>query len=265
MELKIQFLKNRFYVFAILLATFAFPHQAPCQPAPLKIGISKASPNYVNWLKRADPSVQTVDLFQLPIDEAVQQLGTCGGLLLTGGEDVYPGRYGKESDTARCTGMNLHRDSLDMALIEKALALKMPVAGICRGHQILNVFLGGSLVVDIPQDLESPVIHQCDDYLNCFHSVTVIGSSILGSISNCGTARVTTNHHQGIDRMSPLLVANAYSGDKLPEGIEWLHPEGKSFLLGVQWHPERMEVTNPLSGPIADEFILQATTFSHKH
>jgi putative glutamine amidotransferase len=237
---------------------------AYCQPAPVKIGLSKASPNYVNWLKRADPSIQTIDLYLLPVASAVQQLGTCSGLLVTGGEDVYPGRYGKEYDTARCTEMNPHRDSLDMALIEKALALKMPVFGVCRGHQILNVYLGGTLVIDIPQDIGRRVKHQCDDYQHCDHGVQVRKTTLLGSICMCDSASVTTNHHQAVDHLSPLLIANATSDDNLVEGVEWKNPEEKSFLIGVQWHPERMDRSNPLSGRLAEEFILQSAVYSLK-
>lgn len=234
------------------------------QPAPLKIGVSKASPNYVHWLRSADPSIVTVDLYPLSIEEAVKQLSQCNGLLLTGGEDVYPGRYGKEYDTVRCTEMNPRRDTLDMALIEKALALKMPVVGVCRGHQILNVYLGGTLVIDIPQDIGMSTIHQCDDYLNCFHKVGIRKPSLLGEVSMCDSALVATNHHQAVDRIAPLLTASAFSADNIIEGIEWLDPSGKSFLLGVQWHPERMDRDNPLSGKIADEFLIQATEYAHK-
>ena len=150
---------NRLFILIFILTGFFFLNQALCQPAPMKIGLSKASPNYVNWLKRADPSIQTIDLYKLTFSMAIQQLGLCSGLLLTGGEDVWPGRYGKTSDTLRCTEMNPHRDSLEMALIEKALALKMPVMGICRGNQILNVYLGGTLIIDIPKDFGKNTIH----------------------------------------------------------------------------------------------------------
>jgi len=67
----------------------------------------------------------------MPITSAIQELSLCDGLLLTGGEDIYPGLYGKESDTSRCTEMNRHRDSLEMALIAKALELNIPLFGIC--------------------------------------------------------------------------------------------------------------------------------------
>ena len=250
---------------ALILAMFFINNQPFCQNASLKIGISKASLNYLIWLKRADSSIQTVDLYYLPITLAVQELSLCNGLLLTGGEDVWPGRYGKEYDTLRCIEMNPHRDSLDMALIETALAKKIPVIGICRGHQILNVYLGGTLIIDIPEDFGTRITHQCDDYQHCFHAVNVRKASMLGAISKCDSARVTTNHHQAVDHLSPIFIANAWSDDNLIEGIEWQDPEGKSFLLGVQWHPERMDLTNPLSGLIADEFIRQATTYAIQH
>ena len=248
-----------------LLIWFLLPGCGFTQGVSLRIGLSKASPNYENWLKRSNPAVIPVNLYVLPIDSAVGELGRCDALLLTGGEDVYPGWYGKVADTARCTEMNRHRDSLDMALISKALACNMPVFAVCRGHQILNVFLKGSLVIDIPQDIGTRVIHQMDDYQHCFHSVTVSGQSLLSSISHCDTARVTSNHHQSIERLSPLLKANAYADDKVVEGIEWENPEGKSFLLGVQWHPERMEKTSPLSGSLADEFLKQASSYAASH
>lgn len=259
-------MRTRFVqTFIGILAGFLLLSQAFSQPVPLKIGISKASPNYVNWLKRADPSIQTIDLYNMPIEAALQQLSHCSGLLLSGGEDVWPGRYGKTADTLRCTGMNPHRDSLEFALIETALALRMPVVGVCRGQQILNVYLGGTLVIDIPKDIGNQVLHQCEDYLKCFHGVTVKPGTMLSAISNCGNAQVTTNHHQAVDRLAPQLTANAMAEDNLVEGIEWKDPDDKSFLVGVQWHPERMDHSNPLSGRIAEEFMLQATTYSYKH
>jgi putative glutamine amidotransferase len=231
------------------------------QEFPLRIGLSKASTNYENWLKRSDPAVVTVNLWLLPVDSALRELGRCNGLLLTGGEDVYPGLYGKEPDTGRCTEMNRRRDSLEFALIAKALSAKMPVFAVCRGQQILNVFNNGTLIIDIPSDAGKKVVHQMDDYLRCFHPVTVQQGTLLASVCRCGSASVTSNHHQAVDRLSALLRVNAVSPDGLTEGVEWKEPAGRSFLLGVQWHPERMEKTNPLSGPLADEFLRQAAMY----
>ena len=231
------------------------------QHTTLKIGISKASPNYINWLKRKDTTVVTINLFDMPIEKAVQTLAACDGLLLTGGEDVYPGFYGKAADTIRCKVMDRHRDTLDFALITKALEMKMPVMAICRGHQILNVALGGSLIINIPTDVPGHLVHQCDDYLHCTHEVIVIQGSVLYNISHVADGTVTTNHHQAIDRLAPGLVINAVSADKVIEGIEWKQPFTKSWLLGVQWHPERMETANPLSGPVSEKFLEKAAEF----
>ncbi|MEI6173153.1 MAG: gamma-glutamyl-gamma-aminobutyrate hydrolase family protein [Bacteroidota bacterium] len=254
--------KNGVPPLVLLLAGFILITLGCTRTIPVKIGISKTSPNYEHWLKQSDSTLILINLYALPIDSAVMALSECGGLLLTGGEDVYPAWYGKESDTARCTEMNQRRDSLDIALIAKALELKMPVFGICRGHQILNVYLGGKLIIDIPKDYPSKIVHQCDDYLHCFHNVIIKQNSLLASLSRCDSAAVTTNHHQAIEQLSPLLTVNAHANDDLIEGFEWEHPEGKSFLMGVQWHPERMEKSNPLSGPLADEFIRQSILFS---
>jgi putative glutamine amidotransferase len=233
-----------------------------CKPEkPVIICISKASPRYINWLKRADSTVTVVDLYQVPVDSALRILKASDGLLLSGGEDVYPGRYNAEYDTSRCTEMNLHRDSLEFALIHEALKLKMPLFGICRGEQILNVALGGSLIVDIPVDTKSSVSHQCSDYVHCFHMVSVQKGSQLFHITSCDSALVATNHHQAARKLAPGLFCNAWSKDGLMEGIEWKDPSGKSFLIGVQWHPERMEASNPLSGKLAGEFVSQVKIF----
>ncbi len=256
------FHNNGIKLLQFILIGLLIVNQGCSRSAPLKIGISKTSPNYERWLKQSDSAVVLANLYNLRIDSAVIELSECDGLLLTGGEDVYPAWYGKESDTGRCTEMNRHRDSLDIALIAKALELKMPIFGVCRGHQILNVYLGGKLIIDIPADYPSAITHQCEDYLHCFHNIIVKQNTQISSISKCDSFSVTTNHHQAIDQLSPLLKANAHSNDNLIEGIEWQHPEGKSFLIGVQWHPERMEKTNSLSGPLADEFLGQSAIFS---
>jgi len=232
---------------------------------PIRIALSRSSNNYVNWLMHSDTALILIDLDSLPAPEALKALKECSGLLLTGGEDVYPGLYGKEYDTIRCTEMNPLRDSLEIILIARALEMKMPIFGICRGHQILNVYLGGINIIDIPKDFDTMVIHQCADYLHCFHKVNTIPKSQLALISQCDSAEVTTNHHQGVESLAPLLRASAFAGDGLIEGIEWADPEGKSFLMGVQWHPERMKKTNPLSGTLADKFIKKAYLFSSLH
>ena len=175
---------------------------------------------------------------------------------------MFPGIYGKEGDTARCGEIDFFRDTLEINLILYALERKLPIFGVCRGTQILNVVFGGELYIDLPQDFDTWVLHQCDDYLSCFHMVYVEPGSLLHSICKCDSAMVTTNHHQAISMLAPDLKANAFSSDGLMEGIELVNPDGESFLLAVQWHPERMEAENPLSGPLVRAFLEQCRKHS---
>ncbi len=139
------------------------------------IAISKGKPaehygNYGKWLKIADPTIEWVDLYHISLDSALMTLDQCSGLLISGGPDVYPGRYGQADDTVRCGSIDYRRDTLEFILINKALAMGLPILGICRGEQIMNVVMGGSLYVDIPTDFDSVVLHRCKDEDSCFSS-----------------------------------------------------------------------------------------------
>jgi len=221
---------------------------------PLRIALSSATRNYENWIHRADSTVVTIDFDKMPIDSALHLLESCDGLLLTGGEDVVPAYYGKAADSSRCE-TNPARDSLEFALIRKAMEDKMPVLGICRGQQILNVAMGGTLVVDIPSDRPSGISHRCEDYTKCFHHVNLDKSSGLYEICKADTGWVTTNHHQAVENLAPSLRAVAWSADSIIEAIEYSSRQGKPFLQAVQWHPERMASDNPLSMPLIKAFL----------
>jgi putative glutamine amidotransferase len=248
---------------------------------PMKIAVSKTSANYTNWLKKADSGLLIIDMYHMDIDSALAVLDHCSGLLVTGGEDVQPGYYGKADEKSLCGTMDPKRDTLEIFLIKKAISRKMPVLGICRGEQILNVALGGTLIVDIPDYFKSAagsrlpaflpdrqagsIRHQCPDYLKCYHSVTMLPNSLLRRITGCDTGFVTSNHHQAVEQLAPGLLINAVSGDGIIEGIEWLDPAGKSFLIGVQWHPERMDTSNSMSGKLLLHFYSESEDYFKKH
>jgi len=250
-------------VAGVLFLSLLFTSCRQLIPPPV-IAISKASDNYINWLRRADSTVRYVNLYHLPVDSATAVLEQCNGLLLTGGDDVYPGIYDKEGDTARCEGFDLYRDTLEINLIYKALELDMPIFGVCRGEQLLNVVFEGTLIIDIPQDVPSSLLHRCEDYRSCFHMVYVEPNSLLHRICDCDSALVTTNHHQAIGILAPDFKVNAYSPDHLIEGVELARYNDHLFILAVQWHPERMEASNPLSGPLAEAFLKQCRVFIPK-
>lgn len=230
------------------------------EPRVLKIAISKAVPersyiNYINWLKTADSTVICLDMYHLEIDSALKLFEDCNGLLLTGGTDIYPGKYGKEEDTSRCWSPDFKRDSVEIALIHAALQQEKPILGICRGLQLLNVYLGGSLYIDLPTDLDTIVKHQCENKYECFHELSIQQGSLLFDISGITSGISNSNHHQGIEQLANPLEGIAYTKDGLIEAIQWKNKHKKPFLLGVQWHPERMEFNSPLSGVIAKRYL----------
>ena len=267
-------MKNSTY-FSSLFLLFVFFCFAGCsfepeKKATIKVAISKGLPaesygHYSQWLKKADSTVTWTDMYHTTIDSALAELENCHGLLVTGGTDVYPGRYGRAFDTVRCWPIDFKRDSLEIALINRALELGMPILGICRGEQILNVALGGSLYVDLPEDLGTMVTHRCEDKANCYHPVRLRKESLLSRIAMATEGEVNSNHHQGINRLAEDLDAVAYTRDGLIEAVEWKNRENAlKFVLGVQWHPERMDFENPLSGAIAKRFLEETHNYALK-
>ncbi|MFP4469252.1 MAG: gamma-glutamyl-gamma-aminobutyrate hydrolase family protein [Bacteroidales bacterium] len=236
----------------------------------LKIAVSKISGDYnqnhyIRWLRQANPEADYIVMYDLPKDSVEIIFRECSGLLLTGGKDVYPGRYGQEADTARCGAFDLYRDSLEFGLIEMALERKMPVMGICRGQQILNVALGGTLYVDIPSDLNTAVLHRCEDWENCYHRVRLIPGGLLQQISGIREGVVNTNHHQAVDRLAGQLRVLATGEDGVIESVGWHDTLNNGWLLGVQWHPERLDSFPELSGPLAGRFVREAEKYMHSN
>jgi putative glutamine amidotransferase len=267
---------------------------SPAGDKPLKVALSKASPNYINWIGKGDSSIVVIDLSAMKPDEALLAMQDCAGLILTGGGDIDPSLYQDAGNREMCTDIDPKRDMLEKAVTGKAMVMKMPILGICRGEQMLNVLAGGTLITDIPRYKKtkekekngsidgtstgmvaavtadftpgkrdtSDVIHQCDDYLHCSHTVWLESSSLLRSITGTDTGFVTTNHHQAVDVIGKGLKKNAVAGDGIVEGVEWKDPSGKSFLLGVQWHPERMDVSNAFSGKLLQRFVAEVKRYA---
>ncbi|MEN8224383.1 MAG: gamma-glutamyl-gamma-aminobutyrate hydrolase family protein [Bacteroidota bacterium] len=238
------------------------------EPEPIVIGISKALPakyygNYAKWLNRVDTGIISVDLYHIPLDSALLLLDGCSGLILSGGPDVFPGRYDQAKDTIKCD-IDYYRDTLEWALIRKAKEMEMPILGVCRGLQIFNIYHGGSLYPDIPTDFDSTIMHRCKDKNNCNHAIRVLKNSSLFKITGERTGTVNSNHHQGIHRLGKGLSAIARTDEGLIESIEYESPEDMPFFLGVQWHPERMDTLNPFSMPIAREFIHEAKSYKER-
>jgi putative glutamine amidotransferase len=226
----------------------------------LRIAVSKAVPqksyqHYIQWLKYGDSNIETLDMYSLGVDSALRMLESCDGLLLTGGEDIDNRRYGLEDTAHLCATPDAVRDSIEFALIRRAFEKKMPIMGICRGHQLINVYFGGTLYFDIPTEIGTDIIHRCPVADTCRHSIRIYNDSFLKSICRTKEGQVNTSHHQGVRKIAPDFIANAVSADGLIESIAYKDSD-YPFLLGVQWHPERLDYQhNPLSGKISQFFL----------
>lgn len=250
---------NQFYFTVLFLTFIIFSCTPKAEQLPV-IGVSKGITKddfgyYGKWLRSADSAIILVDLYSLPIDSALIVLENCSGLLLSGGRDIYPEFYNKIEDTIKCDSYDHKRDTLEIALIKKANNLKMPILGVCRGLQMLNVAFGGTLYADIPTDLGTSVIHRCKGTYDCFHVVFVPANSKLHQISKVKVGVTNSNHHQGIKRLANELDASAHTEDGLIVAIQRRDTSNKAFLFAIQWHPERMDYWNKLSLPIASHFI----------
>ncbi|MBR5207486.1 MAG: gamma-glutamyl-gamma-aminobutyrate hydrolase family protein [Erysipelotrichaceae bacterium] len=156
----------------------------------------------------------------------------CDGLLLCGGADTDPKYYNEElHPTAELVKENI--DKMDLALLDAFLKADKPVLGICRGHQVINVYYGGSLIQDIPSQTDSTMIHSQKEARDIStHEVTLTQDSFLGKSGEIHS--VNSFHHQAIKKLGKTLRIIAQSEDGIVEAIENDH------VMGVQWHPECM-------------------------
>ncbi|MCF8301714.1 MAG: gamma-glutamyl-gamma-aminobutyrate hydrolase family protein [Bacteroidales bacterium] len=261
-------MRRTFNILTVILLLIVSACQQQTAREVLQIAISKAGPGehyqyYGKFLKRADSTIITRNMSTLSLDSAINALKASDGLLVTGGPDVYPGWYGQEKDTAKCGSFNRRRDTLELSLIKTALKEGIPILGICRGEQILNVHLGGTLLIDIPTDFGKQVLHRTPEGPTN-HLVRTTEDSHLISITHDPSEEVNSNHHQAVDMLAPSLKVGAYSPDSLIEAIEWKQPKGHPFLLGVQWHPERLPEDNTFSTCIARAFVEAVESYSNK-
>lgn len=168
-------------------------------------------------------------------------LADCAGLVLTGGIDVDPSLYGEQRQP-EVERINRPRDEFELTLLREALERDLPVLAICRGHQLLNVCFGGSLLQHVEPGVHSR--HEGEVITSSFHEISLTEGSKLAAIY--GTDRIQTNsrHHQAVtpDRVAHGLAVNGLSDDGLVEGLE---STAHRWVVGVQWHPESPETETP--------------------
>lgn len=180
--------------------------------------------------------------------EALEQID---GLILSGGTDINPKYYGEEN-VGKSLGINDFLDKCEAVVIRLAMEADIPVLGICRGMQALNVFCGGSLIQDIPSERGVYITHSIDKPDMAFHKISIEKASPLSDAIGFGNIIINSYHHQAVKNVAADFSSCAISEDGI---IEAIYHKNKKFVLGVQWHPERSHETASDNKKIIDYFI----------
>ena len=174
-------------------------------------------------------SNEDLDLLMLRLD----------GILFTGGYDIDPRQYGSQPHP-KVEGVDTDRDRVEIHLVQELIRLGKPFFGICRGCQVINVALGGSLYEDLPEQFRGDIPHDNHDHPRNYlaHTVDVQSGSKLASILTVSSAWVNSLHHQGVNKLAGGLKIAAIASDGLIEAFELVN---YPFGLAVQWHPEELQ------------------------
>jgi putative glutamine amidotransferase len=229
----------------ILVFNFTF---FACQKEQQKtIILSKASSNYIKWME--DDNTIILDAYTIKNTDSI--LALADGIILTGGEDINPLEYNDTTNIKVCGTINFSRDTLERKLFDFAFKNKLPLIGVCRGMQMMNVASGGTLYGDIPTEIGTTVIHRNNGEVN--HEIVLCDTSSL--IFSIGTDTIMVNswHHQGLKIMPNSLRVIARSFDGLPEAVV-MNRNTHPFMIAVQFHPERLGKDNIIHRTIRESF-----------
>lgn len=201
-----------------------------------RIGISAGIPPQPAWQAFAE-AVSAAGGEPFPLLPKASDSLVPDGVILAGGGDLHPFFYG-ESERIIPRWPSLLRDEFELRLCRSALSQRLPLLGVCRGMQVLAVAAGGSLFQDLPSELPGALLHDSPSPGNDpGHLIEIQSGSKLASLLGQGPCFVSTSHHQAPRTLGPELSASAFSADGVIEAVEQpVFP----FLIGVQWHPERM-------------------------
>lgn len=196
-------------------------------------------------------------------DTVVHLVARCDGVVLTGGADLQPRLYRDRLprrlvNTVKPTPDQGWRDLTELLVIREVFRQRKPLLAICRGHQLLNVALGGTLIVDLPTQHPNGLNHHSHDQgREIAHDVRLTPGSLLHTIAGTQVLGVNSTHHQAVDRVAGLLQVTATSSDGVVEGLELAraYRDALPFLLSVQFHPERLQDRYPAHRAIFTAFV----------
>jgi gamma-glutamyl-gamma-aminobutyrate hydrolase PuuD len=211
-------------------------------PDAARVGVSRWEDVPGESIERYWQRLREAGLEPIDLRETGQALDGCAGLVLTGGVDVAPALYG-EAPHEKVRRTDPARDAFELALLKEALAADLPVLAICRGHQLLNVALGGSLLQHIESG-DHRADYRSEGFPSRRHKVRLTEGRRLSAWLEANTIEVNSRHHQAVtpSGLATALEALAVSEDGLVEAVA---SRGHAWLVGVQWHPERDEPEIP--------------------
>jgi gamma-glutamyl-gamma-aminobutyrate hydrolase PuuD len=216
------------------------------------------------WKCVRDAGAEVVDLDDSALAQIDDIAPSLNGLILTGGADVDPARYGAaRHDKVKQTYPD--RDEMELAYLQRALDRDVPVLAICRGHQLLNVGFGGALLQHIDSGAHR-ADYRTEGYPSRWHDVRVLADSRLGKVFGHSAFEANSRHHQAVlsDHLAAGLRPIAFSDDDGRQLIEGVESERHSWVVGVQWHPERPEDHRaefaPLMRRLFDAFVRECAT-----
>lgn len=193
-----------------------------------------------------------------PRDDLESILSNVDGLMITGGVDINPALYGGSSDDPKVQRVNMHRDANELKALQIACNRELPVLAICRGAQLVNVALGGTLYADLKRDWIGSTGHWKSEeaLVQVLHSVRVESGTCLAQLMGIsGLVPVNSQHHQGIKDLAPEARASAMTEDGLVEAFEI----GSRRIIAVQWHPEVLWRAEPHALSLLTRFAEQCT------
>lgn len=235
-----------------------------------KIGISFSRTSFVHywqWFTQEDLG-ENFKLVELSFEKNnTEDFATCDGFVLTGGIDIHPSLYGGETAYPHAPDeFEIERDFFEKKIYDYARQHNLPLLGICRGLQLVNVLNGGKLIQDFG---EVNATHKKEAEEDKLHGVRIVEGSLLEAIAGGVLHATNSAHHQAVDPRfigDGLMVNCTAENDNLIEGLEWKDKKEKAFLLCVQWHPERMEnkESHPLSQRIKERFLQEVKNTTMK-
>lgn len=237
---------KRLFLIAIICALAAgcsATRRAPQRPAPVigisagGVGQSRVGQAYIDAVCAAGgvPVILPIITDAAAISDMLSRVD---GVLMIGGEDIDPSYYG-EAPVPELGEVNAARDTYEDILIHLCFGAGLPMLGICRGEQVINVILGGTLWQDIPSQLpQSKVCHKAPEGETAMHRITVADGTVLASLAGAGEFDVDSFHHQAVKAVAKGFTVSAVSEDGLVEAIERVDDVAR--IVAVQFHPEKM-------------------------